>query len=255
MVRIWKQREFVGTYRKLQPRGMLEDWGISAKAAKTKGKSKSNRPLNRSIIEVDSGISAATVVLFAACSCSFRSSIDANSRANISFSLLPRISNCLQRQSTRDRRVRRFSLRCEFFSISANSSARNLASSAQALSNSSWIESFFLLTQPPETDQQRSLLVTEKYLQSPCVITRLQLRFFSRQQPQQPDTASTTHDAPVRQQPAQDRDMTLLLAAIREAKCRQRIVDGSLGMIRLEGSKILTDQKPWRGRVMLGRDR
>ena len=255
MVRIQKRREFVGTYRELQPRSISEDWGISAKAAKTKGKSKSNRPLNGSTIEVDSGISAATVVLFAACSCSSRSSINVNSRANISFSLLPRIPNCLQRQSLRDRRVQRFSLRRELFSISANSSARNSASSAWALSNSSWLESFFLLTQSPETDQQRSLLVTEKYLQSPCVTTRLQLRFFSRQRPQRPDTASTTHDAPVRQQPAQDRDMTLPLAATWEAKRRQRIVDSCLGMIRLEGSKILRDQKPWKGRVTLGRDR
>ena len=255
MVRIWKQREFVGTYRELQPRGILEDWGISAKAAKTKGKSESNRPLNGSTIEIDSGILAATVVLFAACSCSFRSLIDANSRANISFSLLPRIPNCLQRQSSWDKWVRRFSLRRKLFSISANSSAHNSASSAQALSNSSWIESFFLSTQSSETDQQRSLFVTEIYLQSPCVTTRLQLRFFSRQQPQRPDTASTTHDAPVQQQPAQDRDMTLPLAATREAKRRRQIVDGSLGMIRLEGSKILRDQKPWRGRVMLGRDR
>ena len=152
MVKIRKQKEFVGTYRELQPRGILENWGISAKAAKTKGKSESNRPLNGSTIEVDSGISAATVVLFAACSCSSRSLIDANSCANISFSLLPRIPNCLRRQSSGDRRVQRFSLRRELFSISANSSARNSASSAQALSNSSWIESFFLLTQSPETD-------------------------------------------------------------------------------------------------------
>ena len=92
-------------------------------------------------------------------------------------------------------------------------------------------------------DQQRSLLVTEKYLQSFYVTTRLQLRFFSRQQPQQLDTASTTHDAPVRQQPAQNRDITLPLAATQEAKRKQRIVDGSLSMIRLEGSKILRDQK------------
>ena len=173
MVRIRKQREFVGTYRELQPRSILEDWGISAKAAKSESKSESNRPLNESTIEVNSGISAATVVLFTACSCSSRSLIDANSRANISFSLLPRIPHCLQRRSSQDKRVQRFSLRRELFFISANSSARNSASSAQALSNSSWIESFFLSTRSPETDQQRSLLVTEKYLQSPCVTTRL----------------------------------------------------------------------------------
>ena len=167
------------------------------KSCQNQGKSKSNRPLNGSIIEVDSGISAAIVVLFAARSCSFRSLIDANSCAIISFSLLPRILNRLQRRSSQDRRVQRFSLRRELFSISTNSSARNSAFSARALSNSSQIESFFLLTQSPETDQQRSLLVTEKYLQSPCITIRLQLRFFSRQRPQQPDTASTTHDAPV----------------------------------------------------------
>ena len=231
-----------------------------AKVAKTEGKSKSNRPLNGSTIEVDWGILAATVILFTACSCSSRSLIDANSRANISFFLLSRIPNCLQRWSLQDGRVWCFSLRCKLFSISANSSARNLASSAQALSNSFWIRSFFLSTQSPETDQQRLLLVTEKYLQSPYVTTRLQLRFFSRQRPQRPDTASITHDALVRQQPAQDRDMTLPLAGTREAKCRRCIVDISLGMIRLEGSKIkgskiLRDQKPWRGRVLLGRDK
>ena len=38
--------------------------------------------------------------------------------------------------------------------------------------------------------------------------------------------------------------MTLPLAATQEAKRKRRIVDGSLGMIRLEGSKILRDQKP-----------
>ena len=38
--------------------------------------------------------------------------------------------------------------------------------------------------------------------------------------------------------------MTLPLVATQEAKRRQRIVDGPLGMIRLEGSKILKDQKP-----------
>ena len=255
MVRIWKQRKFVGTYRKLQPRGILEDWKISAKAAKTKGKSKSNRLLNGSTIEIDSGISAAIVVLFAACSCSSRSLIDANSCANISFSLLPKIPNCLQRRSSRDRKVQRFSLRRKLFSISANSSAHNSASSAQALSNSFWIKSFFLLTQSPGTDQQRSLLVTEKYLQSLCITIRLQLRFFLRQQPQRPDIASTTHDAPIQRQWAQDRHMTLSPAATWDAKSRQRIVDGSLSMIRLEDSKILRDQKPWRGRVMLGRNR
>ena len=153
MVRIQKQRKFVGTYREIQPRGISEDRGISAKAAKTKGKSESNRPLNGSTIEVNSGISAATVALFAACSCPSRSLIDANSRANISFFLLLKISNCLRRRSSRDRRVQCFSLRRELFSISANFSARNLASSARALSNSSGIESFFLSTQSPKTDQ------------------------------------------------------------------------------------------------------
>ena len=233
MVRIWKQRKFVGTYRKLQPRGILEDWGILAKAAKTEGESESNRPLNESTIEVDSGILAAIVVLFTTRSCSSRSLIDTNSRANISFSLLSRIPNCLQRRSSQDRRVRRFLLRCELFSISANSSARNSASFTWVLSNFSWIESFFLLTQSPETDQQRSLLITEKYLQSLCVTTRLQLRFFSRQQPQWPDIASITHDALVRQQPVQGRDMTLPLAATQKAKRRRQKIDGSLGMIRL----------------------
>ena len=81
------------------------------------------------------------------CSDLFRSSINANSLANISFPFLLRTPNCLQKQSLWEKRARRFSWRQEVFSISTSSFARSSAFSAWFLSSFFCRDSFYLSAQ------------------------------------------------------------------------------------------------------------
>ena len=157
------------TYRKLQPRDSLKDWGISTKEARAKCKSELSKLLNKSIIDPDASTTSDALALSdAAYSDLSKSSIDANSLANISFSLSLKMLNCLRKWSSWDKRVWRFSWIQEVISINTSSSAHNSAFSAWAFSSSSYKDSFCLSTWFP-----RKLLATEnkKNLQRTLTIT------------------------------------------------------------------------------------
>ena len=91
MVRIWRRKEFMRTHGKLQPRGGPEDEEILTKESRTEGENESNKLSNELTINSDTlTVSDSPMSLDISCSDLSRSSIDANSLANISFSFLLR---------------------------------------------------------------------------------------------------------------------------------------------------------------------
>ena len=187
-----------------------------------------SKPLKESITN-----SVFTTPWDASCSAFSSSLIDANSWKNNFFSRSPKTPCCLRNWSSCNKKVQCFSLRQEHFSINNNSSAQSSTFSAQALSNSSCKDNFCLSTQSPGRDSLGTLQDNVKRdYQSPWVTSKLHLRFFSIQQPQQLERTSTRQSASTCQQPEQDLDIFLLLAATQEAKQRWQLVESSLSMVR-----------------------